>query len=41
MNFVGHVHADMMQRYAAHVNVRDKEAHRRVTGWADQFHAAS
>jgi integrase len=41
MNFMGHAHADMMQRYAAALNVRDKAAHRKVTGWADQFQATS
>jgi integrase len=41
MAFMGHAHADMMQRYAAALNVRDKKTHSRVTGWADQFQAAS
>ena len=41
MAFMGHAHADMMQRYAAALNVRDKKTHSRVTGWADQFQSAA
>jgi integrase len=41
MAFMGHKHADTMQRYAAAVKIRDKEAHQKTTGWADRFQAAS
>ena len=41
MEFMGHNRPDTMQHYAAHVKIRDKSAHSRITGWADQFQSAS